>query len=186
MATHNVNITLDGTLITDQTTVTPVSGDFVLLSDTSDSGNLKKVDANDFLSGGTNTISVDYNHTSGNLLADVDDYFIAVGTTMGNTVNSQGLKTIGAGTLVRAYIDTYNAGTFGTSENCTVTFYYNGGASSIVLSTTVTFAARHSSFSITGLSQAITAGESYIVLDTPTFSTNPTSAKIAIRLEFEI
>ena len=43
---------LDKTAITNKTTVTPVSGDFVLISDTGDSGNLKKVDANDFLSGG--------------------------------------------------------------------------------------------------------------------------------------
>ena len=40
-------------IITGQTTVTGVSGDFVLISDTSDTGNLKKVDAVDFLGGGT-------------------------------------------------------------------------------------------------------------------------------------
>lgn len=36
-------------MITGQSTVTAVSGDFVLISDTGDSGNLKKVNANDFL-----------------------------------------------------------------------------------------------------------------------------------------
>ena len=38
-------------LITGFSTVTAASGDFVLISDTTDSGNLKKVDANDFLGG---------------------------------------------------------------------------------------------------------------------------------------
>ena len=38
-------------IITGQTTVTAASGDFVLISDTGDAGNLKKVDANDFLGG---------------------------------------------------------------------------------------------------------------------------------------
>jgi len=38
-------------MITGFGTVTGVSGDFVLISDTTDSGNLKKVDVNDFLGG---------------------------------------------------------------------------------------------------------------------------------------
>lgn len=42
---------VDKTAITNKTTVTGVSGDFVLISDTSDAGNLKKVDVVDFLGG---------------------------------------------------------------------------------------------------------------------------------------
>jgi hypothetical protein len=45
-------LTIDSTAITNKTTVTGVSGDFVLISDTSDGGNLKKVDVVDFLGGG--------------------------------------------------------------------------------------------------------------------------------------
>ncbi len=44
-------LTVDKTAITNKTTVTGVSGDFVLISDTSDAGNLKKVDVVDFLGG---------------------------------------------------------------------------------------------------------------------------------------
>ncbi len=57
-ATHTGEVTgataliVDKTAITNKTTVTPVAGDFVLISDTSDSGNLKKVDVTDFLGGG--------------------------------------------------------------------------------------------------------------------------------------
>ncbi len=46
-------LTIDPTAITNKTTVTAASGDFVLISDTDDSGNLKKVDAADFLGGGS-------------------------------------------------------------------------------------------------------------------------------------
>ena len=45
-------LTVDKTAVTGKTTATPVSGDFVLFSDTSDSGNLKKADASNFLGGG--------------------------------------------------------------------------------------------------------------------------------------
>lgn len=50
--TGSEGLTLDKTAITNKTTVTAASGDFVLISDTSDSGNLKKVDANEFIGGG--------------------------------------------------------------------------------------------------------------------------------------
>lgn len=57
--TGSTALTISSTAITGKATVTAASGDFLLLSDTSDSGNLKKVDANDFLSasGETNTAS---------------------------------------------------------------------------------------------------------------------------------
>jgi len=48
--TGEKTLTLDKTAITNKTTVAPVSGDFLLISDTSDTGNLKKVDAVNFLS----------------------------------------------------------------------------------------------------------------------------------------
>jgi hypothetical protein len=47
--TGSTALTIDKTAITGKTLVTAVTGDFLLLSDTSDSGNLKKVDAVDFL-----------------------------------------------------------------------------------------------------------------------------------------
>jgi len=43
---------MDGATVTDLTTVTAVSGDFLIFSDTSDSGNLKKANASDFTGGG--------------------------------------------------------------------------------------------------------------------------------------
>ena len=50
-------LTVASVAITNKTTVTALSGDFVLISDTSDSGNLKKVDAADFLAAGAGDVS---------------------------------------------------------------------------------------------------------------------------------
>jgi hypothetical protein len=50
--TGDTSLILDKTAITNKTTVTAVLGDYVLISDTSDSGNLKKVTVDDFLTGG--------------------------------------------------------------------------------------------------------------------------------------
>lgn len=50
-------LTVDKTAITNKTSVTPIAGDFVLISDTGDSGNLKKVDASNFLAGSGDLLS---------------------------------------------------------------------------------------------------------------------------------
>jgi hypothetical protein len=47
--TGSTTLTVDPTAITNKGTVIPESGDFVLISDTSDSGNLKKVDVSDLI-----------------------------------------------------------------------------------------------------------------------------------------
>ena len=136
--------------------------------------------------GGTDTVVVQYGHTSGNGLADSSDYFIGMGTTMGNTGNSSIQIGIQAGTLVRADIATYNASTFGSSEASTVSVFSNNFAQEDTISTSVLFNARHSLVSVTGLSISLAAGLSVIKLLTPAFTTNPASAKINITLYIEI
>ena len=136
--------------------------------------------------GGTNTVVVQYGHSSGNALADNSDYFIGMGTTMGNTINSSVLIGIMAGTLVRADITTYNASTFGSSEASTIKIYTGNFAQTDTISTNVLFDARHNIVSVTGLSISLLAGQSIIELTTPTFATNPASAKINITLYIEI
>ena len=136
--------------------------------------------------GGTDTVVVQYGHSSGNALADNADYFIGMGTTMGNTTNSSVLIGIKAGTLVGADITTYNASTFGTSEACTVKIHSGNFAQTDTISTSVVFDARHSITSVTGLSISLLAGQSLIELDTPAFVTNPSSSKINITLYIEI
>jgi parallel beta-helix repeat protein len=48
--------TVDKTVITNKPVITPVSGDYFLFSDTSDSGNLKKANADSLLGGGGQTL----------------------------------------------------------------------------------------------------------------------------------
>ena len=69
-ATHTLEVTGSGALtvqpilITNKTAVTPVSGDFILISDTSDSGNFKKVDISAFLGGGGDMLAATYDPTN--------------------------------------------------------------------------------------------------------------------------
>lgn len=77
--TGDTALTLESVAITGQTTVTGVSGDFVLISDTSDSGNLKKVDVVDFLGGGNTLYTADDSLTGARTV-----------TMGGNTLNFSG------------------------------------------------------------------------------------------------
>jgi len=57
MDMNSNNITeLPGTFVSALSTVTGIAGDFVMISDTTDSGNLKKVDVNDLLGGSAHDI----------------------------------------------------------------------------------------------------------------------------------
>jgi hypothetical protein len=137
--------------------------------------------------GGTDTVILQYSHSSGTNLADNSDYFITGnGTLMGNTVNTNAHIPAPTGTVTRVDINTYYGGTIGTSEDSTVTLFTNNGVESNVVSTTVKFNARNSYYSITGLNWSITDGLSYIVLDTATWATNPTAAKIQINVFIEL
>lgn len=66
--TGATTLTLDKTAITGKTAVTGVGTDYVLISDTSDSGNLKKVLASDFMGAG----SVAWGNITGTLSAQTD------------------------------------------------------------------------------------------------------------------
>ena len=136
--------------------------------------------------GGTDTVVIHYLHTSTNALADGADYFIGSGTTMGNTINSGAqVPVLGGRTLVAAAIQTYNGGTFGSSESSTVDIIWGTGAGTLTLSTAVKFDARHTFMEVTGLSQVIPSGQTVIRLTAATFATNPTAAKMSVLLTFE-
>lgn len=100
-----VTATLDSTVITGKATVTSASGDFVLLSDTSDSGNLKKVDVSEFGGGSggdfesdgsvqmTGDITFDKDTTTPKI--SVESAISGVGTTF--TLQAQNTTTGGNG-----------------------------------------------------------------------------------------
>jgi len=66
--TGATGLTLDKTAITNKTTVTVANDDYVLISDTSDSGNLKKALKSDFGGGGSSSLSGLTNATTANTI----------------------------------------------------------------------------------------------------------------------
>jgi hypothetical protein len=104
-ATHTGDVTGDGALtidpsaITGKATVTAVTGDFVLISDTSDAGALKKVDVNDFLSGGGGSGGPEH---SGSVLTSTAGlpYVMGSGLTTYRSVVPVGSTSISSTTFV--------------------------------------------------------------------------------------
>ena len=135
--------------------------------------------------GGTDSVMIEYMNTNGNALADSQDYFVSTGTTMGNTINSSTPEPIPTGTVVEAYISTYNGSTFGTTETITLTLVDETGASIGVIATDITFDARNRFFKKT-LSIAVTEGRTFVKVDVPVMVTNPSSAKIIVNLKIEL
>ena len=82
--TGATSLTIDLTAITGKTTVPVVSGDFLLISDTSDAGNLKKVDALDFLSSVKYINTIRFNgfqsHMGLNMAQDAVQFLFADGS----------------------------------------------------------------------------------------------------------
>ena len=179
---HDNNIVnLGGGTITDLTTVTAVTGDFVLISDTSDSGNLKKVNASDFLGGGSGTLAglTDVTLTSqaiGDiLLADSTSTWINLAAaTSGFVLTSNGAGTqptwqavAGSGDMILAAVQTVTgAKTFGTIGGAVDKFILAGStsgstivnAAAVAGSTTMTFPGTSGTVVITGLASQITIG----------------------------
>jgi len=93
--TGSTALTLDKTAITNKTAVTGVGSDYVLISDTSDSGNLKKVLISDFASAGGDMAAATYDPA--NIAQQV------VGTTATQTLTNK--------TLTSPILTTPNLGT---------------------------------------------------------------------------
>jgi len=135
--------------------------------------------------GGTDSVMIEYMNTNGTALADTQDYFIAVGTSLGATINSSTPEPIPTGTVVEAYISTYNGSTFGSSESITLTLVDQAGTSIGVISTAVKFDARNNFLKET-VSIPVTEGNTFIKIDVPVMVTNPSSAKIIVNLKIEL
>lgn len=137
--------------------------------------------------GGTNTVFVQYISVTNTALADDTDYFVGVGTTIGNNANQLVQVELPTSTLKSAYITTYNGSTVGSSETGTFYIYHNDGANNNTISSSITFDGNRSvGFAVTGLSIAITGGLSWIQFRTPTFATNPNAARVVVILELEL
>lgn len=135
--------------------------------------------------GGSNVVAIEYTNVGGSALNDLQDYFVSAGTTLGNTVNSSAPEPIPAGTVIGAYIATYNASTFGTSEDITLTLVDKDNNDLGLISNTVKWDTRNNYYAV-ALNFAVTDINTFIRIDVPAMVTNPTSAKLCLNLLIEL
>jgi hypothetical protein len=131
-------------------------------------------------------LAISYFNVSNGALADGTTYIIGQQTTLQTSANSVAHIPLPAGTITEAYIGVYNASTFASGENITIKFASDGGATTNTLSSTVTATSRHQEFIITGLSISINAGRTFIMVECPTFTTNPTSVQFRVTIKLEV
>ena len=111
-------LSMNSTAITNKTTVTGVSGDFVLISDTSDAGNLKKVDVVDFLGGGGDSIYTASGNVFAGAVATMSD---AAGLTF------KGFDDLSTSEVV-TFRNSSNVDLFNVSNNGSLTTDYQGSS----------------------------------------------------------
>jgi len=148
------------------------------------------IDSNGYVVSGNTTSSesifISYFNVSNGALADGTTYCIGQQTTLQTSPNSIAHIPLPAGTITEAYIECYVASTLASGENITVNFLSDGGATSNTLSSTVTATSRHNEFIITGLSISINASRTFITIDCPTFTTNPTAVQFRVGIKLEL
>jgi len=127
---------------------------------------------------------IEFASTTGNVLADNMDYFIATGTTMGATVNSSTPKPLPDCKVTKALIETYNGSTFGTNEPITITLVDSTGVVIEEIANDILFNARNY-FDEKILDIDILKGGFFIRVNVPVMATNPASAKITVILEIQ-
>jgi hypothetical protein len=136
--------------------------------------------------GGTDTIEIMYFTVNNTSLADTTTYFFTQNTSMGTNNQQVAFTGIPAGTVVGWRATTYNASTVGSSETGTLTLFWDSGASSASLSTSITWDGNRSKVFSGSLSQAVTSSPSFVATTTPAFATNPTAVRMNVILQIEI
>jgi len=148
------------------------------------------IDSNGYVVSGNTTSSdsilISYFNVQNSSLADGATYIIGQMTSLQTSINAVAHIPLPAGTITEAYIGVYNASTFASGENITVNFLSDGGSTSNTLSSTVTATSRHNEFIITGLSISINASRTFITIDCPTFTTNPTAVQFRVGVKLEL
>ena len=144
------------------------------------------VTASHALNSNPTALAISYFNVQNTSLADGATYYIGQQTTLQTSANAIAHIPLPAGTITEAYIVVYNASTFASGENITVNFLSDGGATSNTLSSTVTATSRHNEFIITGLSISINASRTFITIDCPTFTTNPTAVQFRVGIKLEL
>lgn len=129
--------------------------------------------------GSTDSISQVYFNDANTGLADSTTYYLGQMTGLGTGATSIAHPPLPAGTLTAIHIVTWTTNTVGT-EGATFKLVHAGGTYTI--NDDIKFNARNAYVSFTGLSVAITAGVSYIQIETPVYGTNPANSQTRVLL----
>jgi len=181
-------LTVDKTAITDQTTATVASGDLVLISDIDNSNNLKKVTAQSIadLGGGSGTNFVTYFHINNYTFPDGANAKIDQTASVSAGVLYD-MVPLPDCTLKAVYTTVSSNSTIASGEDNVLKVVSNGGADTFTVASDFKLNANRTLYQeYTGLSEAITAGGSYIQIDVGTLATNPAATKVKVILEIEI
>jgi len=190
-ATHTGEVTGSGVLTVDKTTISnktlvaAAAGDHVLISDATDSDNLKKVNVSDFLGGGGQTYTLIWQGNSLNP-ADSTRYWLA---TSQNTVPSSGTNGNKRNCIpVTASEFSMNIGlaTNGSTEPVTWVLRNHTQATEANFAPTHALTASSQANAWSGtVTLACTSGDFIeVILSTPAWSSNPTGLRINAVLTF--
>ena len=136
--------------------------------------------------GGSTALAFSYFNVQNSSLADRTTYRLGQMTGLQTSVNAVAHIPLPSGTITEAYIGVYNAGTFASGEDISVIFVSDGGSTTNILSSAVTADSRHQEFIITGLSISINAGRTFVNIETPSFTTNPTAVQFRVAIKLEL
>jgi hypothetical protein len=141
---------------------------------------------------GSNKLLVSYHMNNNFSPSGNNTYYFGQQSSIGSSINQAVAVPIPAGTLTEVITNTYVAGSFGSSEGSTFTLWTNtnsGTPTTDVIATGVQFPSanpRNLSQSFTGLSISVVTGGSFIQVDTPTFTSAPSSVQIRVSLIIEL
>jgi len=131
-------------------------------------------------SGGAKKVTAFYTRNTATI-NDSTTYFVSADNAAGLVTANNALSQVmipAAGTITTIY-GTVQVGTLGTGENITHRYLINGGAA-VNLSTSVTWSSSPKSFTYTGLSIAVSAGDYFqMQFVTPAFTSNPANVVIS-------
>ena len=136
------------------------------------------------IGGGGNLVAYQFFNLTGAPLVDGNTYKLANTTALTTGLNAFARIPIPAGTVKKAYLQSYNASTFGSSESLTINLLSNNGATTNLISNTFKANARHFNES-KDLNITVVEESCYIEVQVPTMVTNPTSCQFRIVLFIE-
>jgi hypothetical protein len=171
-------LTVDKTAISNKTLVTAAAGDHVLITDATDTDNLKKVNVSDFLGGGLGVLMTFFPPVRFNGVDGKTEYFTQWINSGAETFANAVVLSPVSFTLTSATIQSVSS--VGSNESITFNIWVNGTPNA--LTTTYTMDGTRNQL-VTGLSISIAAGDELVVgMESPTWVTNPTAIRLSVNI----